>query len=48
MKLIKRGGTVLLGLERVIERITGHALAAELAQRTFDPVGMTNSTYPGV
>ena len=33
-------------LERVIERITGHALAAELAQRIFGPVGMTNSTYP--
>lgn len=33
-------------LELIIERITGHALATELAQRIFGPVGMTNSFYP--
>jgi len=33
-------------LELIVERITGHSLAAELAQRIFGPVGMTSSTYP--
>jgi D-alanyl-D-alanine carboxypeptidase len=34
-------------LELIIERITGHTLAIELQQRIFDPVGMTDSIYPG-
>lgn len=33
-------------LELIIERITGHALPVELGQRIFDPIGMTNSSYP--
>lgn len=33
-------------LEMVIERLTGHSLAEELAQRIFAPLGMEMSSYP--
>jgi D-alanyl-D-alanine carboxypeptidase len=33
-------------LEMVIERLTGHLLAEELAQRIFAPLGMQMSSYP--
>jgi CubicO group peptidase (beta-lactamase class C family) len=51
LPFLKRGkyeycNTNFCVLELIVERITGHSLAAELAQRIFGPVGMTSSTYP--
>jgi len=36
--------TVLLG--EVVEKITGHTLAEELQRRIFDPLRLTDTTYP--